>query len=712
MQAVSQSRSVYTQATDPEALFPGTRFVEEVGTELRRLSDGAVPPVEELRAHATTWAGEELARYRKLFAEAGSEPTRRVLVRRALLGYAPLVVVSGAWLQWMSGPANADDSAALRILSLYASDIGVGQPRASRGGAFVTLLRHLQLAANVAPPARLVNEPRIADGAFYVPGLLLAMSRRPDDFTPEILGADLCLRTIGLLPALAAVKEVAPADADWVAMDPGSARQEGQPSGAELCRASVEEYLATAAKGAVDRLCVGFAWALAATRRWSDVLYAELDAARDPSYEMAELMRLRAREGAVYHHDFALEGRPLSEWLKECQSDAYPLLDALAVSRLVKPGRSQASALVSGLVSERGPMFRVFAPEDLTVIRRWIDSLPAAPSASAAQPPGNDRDAAGSPMPSLSLPALAADSVAQGRAPADRREAYHLLQTRADTPALRRFARDYVRRWLARSGHDIDRSGLPLPERWGPEGLRPWLVEQHDRHSLEFEKSSDLPVPSREALIDSTVQLAPLTLIDGSWLQGFTDHEHASSEIGFSLFQTYWDELGNGEPRLNHPLIYRAVLAEMKVELPPTGSREFAYWHGFRDTSFELPVYWLSIGRFPQTFMPEVLGLNLAMELSGVGGTYRRARIALRTHGFSTRFVDIHNTIDNVATGHSAWAADAVDTYLTVVSTAQGSYARDEAWKRVRTGYRSLNPPTGFRARRAGRRAPLTGGVR
>lgn len=204
------------------------------------------------------------------------------------------------------------------------------------------------------------------------------------------------------------------------------------------------------------------------------------------------------------------------------------------------------------------------------------------------------------------------------------------------------------------------------------------------------------------------MQLAPLTLIDGSWLQGFTDYTHASSEVGHLLFSTYWDELGNGEARLNHPLIYREVLREMGVELPPTAAREFAQWPGFREEAFELPVYWLCVGRLPRTFLPEVLGLNVAMELSGVGGGYRRARLALEKYGFSTQFVDIHNTIDNVATGHSAWAADAVDAYLAAVPELLGPGSRTEVWERVRTGYRSLNPPSGRRARRAARRAQRT----
>lgn len=89
------------------------------------------------------------------------------------------------------------------------------------------------------------------------------------------------------------------------------------------------------------------------------------------------------------------------------------------------------------------------------------------------------------------------------------------------------------------------------------------------------------------------------------------------------------------------------------------------------------------------------------MELSGVGGSYRRAGQSLEQYGFSTAFVDVHNTIDNVATGHSAWAADAVDGYL----AQQAPVARADAWGRIRAGYRSLIPPSGFWARNAARRA-------
>jgi hypothetical protein len=130
----------------------------------------------------------------------------------------------------------------------------------------------------------------------------------------------------------------------------------------------------------------------------------------------------------------------------------------------------------------------------------------------------------------------------------------------------------------------------------------------------------------------------------------------------------------------------------MGVELPPTGSPEFAQDQRFKTESFRLPVYWLSLGKFPITFLPEILGMNLAMELSGVGGSYRSARRFLKHHKFSTRFVDIHNTIDNVSTGHSAWAADAIDTFMRSRVSQSDPREHSQVWDRVRLGYESLTP--------------------
>jgi hypothetical protein len=689
-------RRIYARVCDPEALVPDGEVVDVVRTAMLEFAN-APRSLGDLVDEAAAWSAAEAARFEAM--DGTDDDGRRRTDRRAALGCAPLGLALGAWLQWLISPGTAEESLRLRILSLYASDVGVGHAGAARGDAYLDLLRTLRISENAVPLARLAADVRIADAAFRLPAVLLLMSRRPDDFSAELVGADLCLRAVELLPPLGRVRSNV--QADWAAIDYGSTRGGDRPA-IEQCRA-VAEALVLGGRESAARITAGFSWTLAALRNSVDTLYDELNASLDPAHEMVELLRRRSVEGSFYHQHVVLEDRPLTEWLRDCRDNPGQFLTVLARSRFVRPGHADSSPLVRELVSERGPMFRVFPAEDIAVITRWIDALPDAASVGiepvSRRIPSDERLAA--------LADLLEDSGPRGRHPSDLRDAYHLLLGRNVSPALRDWSVRYVNGWLARTRYGMHARSTPLPPAWPAGGLRSWLHAQHALSSAEFEESAQTPLPSRAEVVDDAVQKAPLTLIDGSWLQGFTDYELASSPIGQFLFATFWDELGNGELNLNHPLIYREVLKEMAVDLPPTAAADFARWPGFRDASFELPVYWLCIGRFPRTFRPEILGLNLAMELSGVGGTYRRASMALRSHGFSSRFVDIHNTIDNVATGHAAWAAEAVDTLLSELPDSHGPGGRPMVWERVRTGYRSLNPPSGFMARRAARRGRL-----
>ncbi|MEV1320281.1 iron-containing redox enzyme family protein [Micromonospora arborensis] len=696
----STLRAAYQRACDPECFLPDGQLTDALNVEFDRFREtfDQSMRIDGRCRRAASWSLQQAERYLALVdaadAEAGS-----ALVRRSTLACAPLGIVQGNWLQWLSSPGGAEDPIRLRLLALYASDLGVGRPRASRGTAYLSMLRTLGHAEHAAPVAALALDERIADTGFHLPAVLLTAGRRPDDFVAEIVGADLCLRAVGLLPALSVVQKLVTQAADWNSLNASTARGQDTPTALNQSLAAAEALAADGPELALG-VARGFHWAFEVLRVWNEATHAELAAALNPAFEMAELLRFRAREAMIYHHDFRMGDRSLAHWLAEARTNPAPLMAKLATSRLIRPGDSAHSPLLTSLISERGPMFRIFSPGDLAVIRRWIDGTPISSSDTAPAPPGE-------PLapPDLSTLDAGAIGATAGTGPADLREAYHLLLRRTGTVAVHRYAHAYVHGWLARAGHDMDANTCPLPDRWPASGLHEWLIDQHDRHAAGFDESEAGPLPSRDALVDSTVQLAPLTLIDGSWLQGFTDAELATSEVGFSLFDTYWDELGNGEPRLNHPLIYRQVLAEMAAEPPPTDSVEFTRWPRFRDASFELPVYWLSIGRFPRTFLPEVLGLNLAMELSGVGGSYRRARIALKAHGFDTRFVDIHNTIDNIATGHSAWAARAIDTFMSALPDTTDAGLRRATWDRVRAGYRSLDPPDSRAARRAQRRA-------
>lgn len=711
--AVADSaRWLFARMANPEVFLSDGAPVEVLRAELRRASVPTDASLDSLTAEAADWSAAAAMRFRAIRVPTDLAG-RQFLVRKAALWWAPIGLASGAWLQWLVSPANADQPLFLKILNLYASDVGAGHPGTARGNAYLGFLRQLRASEYAMPIARLASDQRIDGRAFRLPAMLLLMSRRPDEFCSELMGADFCLRSVGMPPPL--VLAESDLQIDWTSINCSSPREEGAASPLAECRSIVEFFAGTNGKSA-GRVFSGFAWALSALREDVGALHDQLEGSLDPWFDMAELMKLRANEGSVYHERVQLEGRSLQAWLEDCRSDPGPFLDALSRSRYVKPGHSDISSLVNGLVAARGPMFRIFSPEDLVVIRRWIDSLGESTTTS---PPARS-NAAQIPavnftvdQPWLStLPALIKNGPISKGDPANLRDAFHRLLTPAGSFELRDWSVKYIHGWLARSRHRMGPDTGPLPSTWKPEGLRPWLQVQHTQHAAAFTDIADRALPSREAVVDDAVQKGLLTLIDGSWLQGFADYELASSDVGHSLFSTYWDELGNGKPELNHLRIYREVLKSMDLHIPPTASPEFVTWPGFRDDSFELPVYWLAIGRFPKTFLPEVLGLNLAMELSGVGGNYRRAHMALRKYGFSTHFVDIHNTIDNVATGHSAWAADAIDTVMASLPGSSGPGGRSEAWDRVRTGYRSLNPPSGFMARKAGVLARLTRGRR
>lgn len=611
------------------------------------------------------------------------------LIQAILQASQPMAAALGSTLHTLSAPGVFEDTLHLRLLEVYAHDAGVGAPHASRFDTFQRIMAEQRLTAHALRRSQL-SDLQLPDGLFLAPAVFLALSRRPDLFAVELLGADQQLRTIGLLPPWAWLRDRG-VPGEWERVDLRYSA-DGDSRSLDL---SVTDII-DRADFDTARLGWGATLAVRLVEHWECELWRWAGQANDPRSAMVHLMGRRAREAAVYHEKSRLAGRTIQSWFHEARNDARGLVDALARSKYVVPGAPDKSILLTKLTKFGGPMFRVFSdPEDQGVIKLWIESLATDDKINAHDTP-DTIDPAGLHSVRLAhhLDVKTDHGHSQGR-PCGIRDAYLALQGRHCAPAVLEFAGDYVDYWLNLANNSIDRHPFPLPERVpGPGELREWLLSAHEDHASSIDlKENQRHLPSKAEVVDSTIQLAPLTLIDGSWLLGFTDLALATTRVGFSLFETYWDELGNGDIEINHPKLYRDVLNGMGVSLPPTNSQEFAESDLLREESFQLPVYWLSIGRFPQSRQAEVLGLNLAMELSGVGGSYRAARQAFKTYGFSTIFVDIHNTIDNVSTGHSAWAADAIESYLEAARAFGSSAADLEAlWKRIRVGFASLDP--------------------
>jgi hypothetical protein len=229
-------RTVFARACDPESTPLPDALRSAIVAELNRedrgprvsltttLDESAPPASLDLDPSVSAWAATQRSRFAALFATAEREGCADVLVRRATLACAPLASLSGAWLQWMSEPGNAEEAVTMRVLALYAGDVGVGHPRASRGSAYLTLMQHLRVAVHAHPASQLAQDRRIADQSFYLPAVALTMSRRPDVYRGEIIGLDLCLREAGMLPPLDGVQTRLPHAIGWGALDPSRAR--------------------------------------------------------------------------------------------------------------------------------------------------------------------------------------------------------------------------------------------------------------------------------------------------------------------------------------------------------------------------------------------------------------------------------------------------------------------------------------------------------
>jgi hypothetical protein len=256
-------------------------------------------------------------------------------------------------------------------------------------------------------------------------------------------------------------------------------------------------------------------------------------------------------------------------------------------------------------------------------------------------------------------------------------------------PQAEKFARDRLQRSMAHLRGAI----RPIPsESYDPEKLDEWVHTKH-REQIDsyvpIERSANL---SKKDFVSGTLQLAPLILIDGGWLQNVTHACLIHTQIGRTLFRIFYEELGEGDPTLHHANVYRDLLLAMGEDVPPVESIEFAHWPRLQDSSFEIPALWLSISCFPRHFMPEILGLNLAVELAGVGGPYMEARDTLRLFNYPTLFVELHNAADNVASGHSAQARDAIKMYMDDLAVREGPHSLNQAWRRIWCGICSTLP--------------------
>ncbi len=206
------------------------------------------------------------------------------------------------------------------------------------------------------------------------------------------------------------------------------------------------------------------------------------------------------------------------------------------------------------------------------------------------------------------------------------------------------------------------------------------LVEDADR----YEAKHGWALRTRDDVVEWLLQMAPFNQTDGAWLRNIVP-VGPIDEVRSLLVRILMEEVGGGDPELNHANIYTALLNSVDIYLPDIRMREYAENPDLLDSAFTVPLFQLVISEFSQAFFPELLGMTQYLEWSSVE---LKNMVLLNEHfGLDPHFYEMHVAIDNAATGHGAMARRAIELYLEQTRAELGEDAMQAQWERVWNGY-------------------------
>jgi hypothetical protein len=220
-----------------------------------------------------------------------------------------------------------------------------------------------------------------------------------------------------------------------------------------------------------------------------------------------------------------------------------------------------------------------------------------------------------------------------------------------------------------------DAQALPCPIPQDPSTLAQWIADnaatvgndyseylrqRHDGAGRRF-------FSNKAHALYFLQQVAPAKLVDGAWLFGTVKHSADWRYRG--LIRTYLEELGDGDPSLNHVTLYRNLLAE----------HDCAAAHDLADDLYLQGAIQLALGHMSDEFLPEVIGYNLGYEQLPLHLLI--TAFELNELGIDPYYFTLHVTIDNAGTGHAHKAAAAVLDLL------PGGLENEAFLKRLRAGY-------------------------
>jgi hypothetical protein len=203
-----------------------------------------------------------------------------------------------------------------------------------------------------------------------------------------------------------------------------------------------------------------------------------------------------------------------------------------------------------------------------------------------------------------------------------------------------------------------------------PQQLDDWAEENvknigNQYHSYIAERKAGAPrrmFTTRSHALYFLRAVAPTKLVDGAWLYGLLSNAKDSYIAPFIAI--YLDELGHGKYDQNHVSLYNRLLMheDVNTRLPLS---ERHYVQG---------AIQLSLARYVQEFLPEIIGFNLGYEqlpLHLLVTAYELAELGIDPYYFT-----LHVTIDNFDSGHAHKALEGALALLPKIDDGGDFYRR------------------------------------
>lgn len=585
---------------------------------------------------------------------------------RLLQQLAPVVMTTPFWLHKMAQPASSDEPLAVALFSTYLACLDEQSGKLQWSQQYRRHLLSLDLALPEIDTWAFSRQTAINPLMFEFGTVQLALSSMPRLYFPEILGFTLaCFQMLaeigqyGLKPI-----EIIPetiAELHRLIAEYRNRQDSDKPGLGSRIRQGHRLYCFYLAQGLV-------------------VLEALQQRPETNERKLIALIERIGAKAAGHHGNISLQGKNLDAWFQQKPFAGKAFLTALKNSSYVDQAQPENSRLLK-LFEFSGPMFGVLSTRDRQLLLDWLQH-----PESTEQLQAHTTNA----MPAettAALPAINTSPALNYRRMNHRRLFYYLINAEL-YPEVLFEARRRLRGFFSKLRY---MTKLPITH-YEPNQLEAWVERHYQREMAAYHPLKGEPKLSKAAYRWGIEQLAPTVLVDGCWLAGTASMQfYSTAAVGKHLFDIYSDELGAGRLRQNHPYIYRQLLQSLAIDLAPTQTLDFIEHPGFIAGAFDIPVCLLAIGQFPCEFLPETLGINLAIELSGLGRQYMRLADELDYWAIDPTIVNVHIAIDNVATGHTALATKAIQRYLDGILDSQGETAMNAHWRRIFVGYRALS---------------------